>query len=102
MASRLSLSNDLKNKVGLENRYFQPPESVKMHYPCAVYKRTRMSIQYANDQVYRYKKAYEIEIIDPNPDSEFIDRMLLAFPYISYARHFVYDNLNHDVFIVYY
>lgn len=102
MASRLFLHNDLLTKVGIPYAYFQPPESVKMHYPCIVYNRSRVHMAYADNKTYHFRNAYEVTVIDPNPDSVYVERMKTTFPMTSFLRHFTSDNLNHDVFLVYY
>lgn len=102
MASRLSLHEELTALLGSSNVYFQPPESIKLSYPCIIYGRSNAEIEFANDMPYNYTKAYDITIIDKNPDSSIVDSMYLAFPMIRYARHYNSDGLNHDVFTVYY
>ena len=39
--------------------------------------------------------------IDKKPDNEVIDK-ILHLPYSSFDRHYKADNLNHDVFTLYY
>lgn len=104
MASRLSLHEKLLALFPANKQYvyFQPPESVKMKYPCIVYERTSADIKYADNLAYNYTKAYQVTIIDLDPDSEYVDKLFTAFPMTRFVRHFVSDNLNHDVFIIYY
>lgn len=102
MASRLNLQAELEEFLGSANVYFQPPESVRLVYPCIVYSRSSGLTQYANDMPYKYAQAYQIEIIDKDPDSELVPRMTMAFPTVRYQRHFTHDNLNHDIFYLYY
>lgn len=102
MARRTDLHAKLVAMLGSNYVYFQPPESIKLTYPCIVYKRTTATIKFADDKVYNYRYAYEITIIDKNPDSNLVDKMFSAFPLIRFNRHFTADNLNHDVFTVYY
>ena len=45
--------------------------------------------------------AYEIIVIDKLPNNEVIDK-ILELPYSSFDRHYVSDNLNHDVITIYY
>ena len=80
--------------------YFQPPASVKMQYPAIVYKRKEIDTRFANNTVYMQASSYEVVLIDKNPDSEFVDK-ILRLPYCSYDRHYTSDNLNHDVFTIY-
>jgi hypothetical protein len=83
------------------NVYFQPPESTKMKFPAIRYKRTAFDTTYADNSPYLIEKAYEVTVIDKNPDSEIVD----AISKLKYARHirfFTNDNLNHDVFLIYF
>ena len=40
MASRLNLQDKLEEVLGSKQVYFQPPESLKLKYPCIVYSRS--------------------------------------------------------------
>lgn len=101
MASRLDLHELLCNVLGTRNVYFQPPESVKMQYPCIVYKRSAVNTQFADNELYMHKKRYTVTVIDKNPDSEIPDKVA-SIPMCVFDRHFTSDNLNHDVFSIYY
>ena len=57
---------------------------------------------YADNKTYIYRQAYQLMYIDSNPDSDIKDKLIEHFECISYNRHYVADNLNHDVFILYY
>jgi hypothetical protein len=81
--------------------YYQPPETINMEYPCIVYVRDDIQSDYSNNSRYRNKVRYELTVIDKDPDSPYLEP-ILSIPYTSYQRHFTSDNLNHDVFEVYY
>ena len=81
--------------------YFQPPESVKLKYPCIVYKKRTGDTLYADDLPYRFEQCYTITVIDSNPDST-IPRSVAMLPMCKEDRCFTADNLNHTVFIMYY
>ena len=100
MASRLNLQTKFEEILGSRNVYYQPPASVKMQYPAIVYRRKDVDTRFANNVVYMQSSSYEVVLIDKNPDSEFVDK-LLRLPYCSYDRHYTADNLNHDVFTIY-
>lgn len=101
MASRLDLQTELERLLGSRNVYFQPPSSVRMQYPAIVYSRKDVDGRFANDKIYRKLPCYEMILIDKNPDSTFVDK-LLDLQYCSFDRHYESDNLNHDVFTIYY
>ena len=100
MLSRIDLHEKLEEILGSKNIYFQPPATVQMKYPAIVYSRRNIKVDYADGLNYILSPCYEIVLIDKNPESEFIEK-LIALPYCSYDRHYESDNLNHDVFTIY-
>ena len=100
MASRLKLHEKFCEILGNRNVYFQPPSSVKMQYPAIVYSRKDIETAFANNGVYKQAPSYEAILIDRNPDSEFVEKLLLL-SHCRYERHYEADNLNHDVFTIY-
>lgn len=101
MATRVDLQNVLEELLGSRNVYYQPPESLKISYPAIVYSRKTIDNSYANNSVYKQNYAYEITVIDKNPDSEIVNKVS-KLPTCRFDRHFKSDNLNHDVFTLYY
>lgn len=101
MASRLDLHEILCRVLNSRSCYFQPPSSVRMKYPAIIYSIKDVEKRSADDIAYRKLPCYELILIDKNPDSEFIEK-LLDLPYCSYDRHYESDNLNHDVFTLYF
>lgn len=81
--------------------YFQPPSSVRMNYPAIVYALDDIENTFANDGVYLSTKKYSITVIDSDPDSKLIEKVS-ALPTCRYNRHYTKDNLNHDVFEIFY
>lgn len=101
MDSREELQTLLEEVLGSRNVYFQPPDNVRMSYPAIVYSRNRIANDHANDDVYRQSLSYELTVIDANPDSEIVFAVS-QLPMCRHDRHFKSDNLNHDVFTIYY
>ncbi len=101
MASRLKLQTELEELLGTRNVYYSPPASVKMQYPAIVYSRSNIDNTHADNSVYKQEYAYEIIVIDRNPDSEIVKKVSLL-PRCRFNRHYPSDNLNHDVFTIYY
>lgn len=99
--SRLELHEILCDILGSRNVYFQPPENLKMKYPCLVYERSGIDEIFADNEAYRNLKRYTITYIDEDPDSEIPDK-LQAHRYCYFDTHFKADNLNHDVFTLYF
>lgn len=101
MEKRLELHEVLCELLGSRNVYYQPPESVKMKYPAIVYSRSDIRNTFANDSVYKQARAYDVIVIDPDPDSEIVVKVS-QLPSCRFDRHYTSDNLNHDVFTLYY
>jgi hypothetical protein len=99
MGQRLQLHQLLETITA--NVYFQPPENVKLEYPCIVYHRDYADTKFADDHPYSYKISYAITVIDRDPDSE-IPEKVAAMPMCLFNRFYTADNLNHDVFSVYF
>jgi hypothetical protein len=97
MGQRLELQALLVNLLGSSNVYFQPPPTLQMEYPCIIYRRDFVEIDYADDNPYTQKKRYLVTVIDRNPDSEIPDK-IASLQYAAYDRFYIADNLNHDVF----
>lgn len=101
MASRLELQKKLEELLESENVYYQPPESKKMSYPAIRYSLDDIETNYANDNPYSLSKKYVVIVIDRLPDNPVIKK-ILSLPMSSYSRHYVSDNLNHDVIELYF
>lgn len=97
MSNRTDLQRLLEEILGSENVYFQPPESVKLSYPAIVYYRSGINNTPADDAVYRQTRAYTVTVIDRKPDSTVVDEISLL-PKTRWDRHYISDNLHHDVF----
>ena len=101
MAGRLELQTKLEELLGSKNVYYQPPASVSMKYPAIKYSISDIWSRFANGSSYSLLRCYEIIVIDKTPDNPVINK-LLNLPYCSFDRHYVSDNLNHDVLTLYY
>ena len=102
MGTRIELHEELCDILGSRNAYFQPPENIKINYPCVVYLLKDMRLIYADDYPYKANKAYEVTIIDENPDSDICERMLMHFPMTNFNRFYTSDDLNHWNITIYY
>lgn len=77
--------------------YFQPPESLKMVYPCIVYKLTDLPDGYADNLSYFEHREYQLTVIDSDPDSKLREKVA-KLKWCRFIRSFTTDNLNHFVF----
>lgn len=101
MGTTLDLQNELKSLLGSDNVYFQPPSTTRMHYPCFVFERGSGSQMTANNRNYLFTKRYTVTYIGNESDPDMIDEVVRHFQMCKYDRHFVKDNLHHDVFSIY-
>lgn len=97
MGQRLELQNLLIEILGTDQVYFQPPPTVSMVYPCIVYRRDYELMRFADDKPYSHKKRYQVTVIDQDPDSIIPDK-IAELPLCTYDRFYTAENLNHDVF----
>lgn len=101
MRPRLELHELLCGILGSRNVYFQPPGTTKMKYPAIRYAREDIMKTPADNLPYGLTTAYEIIVIDEDPDSKVVEAVA-QLPQCRFIRHYVADRLNHDVFLLYY
>ena len=101
MSNRLELHEVLCSMLGSRNVYFQPPESIKMQYPAIVYSLYDIDNQFANNNSYMHSKKYSVTLMDKDPDSLIIDR-LMSMPTCRFDRSYTQDNINHTAFVIYF
>ena len=99
---RAELGDKLKQILGSNDVYSEPPESVKLNYPCIVYERSDGDTDFANNLPYRFQMRYRVTAISRKADNPVVGKLAMSLPSIQYDRHFVSDSLHHDVFYVYY
>jgi hypothetical protein len=101
VGERTNLHAILVGALGSSNVYFQPPESIRIDYPCIVYQRDRIDAEYANNEKYSHLTRYQVTAIDKDPDAVW-KLNILNLPLCRHNRFFTSDGLNHDVFELYY
>jgi hypothetical protein len=104
--SRLALHEIFIDILGTRGQtisrvYFQPPTTVKLEYPCIIYKRSNRKDFFSNDRIYLDMKRYSVTVVDKNPDSLIPDK-ILELQYCAFSSHFAIDGLNHDIYTLYY
>jgi len=92
--------HDLLEEI-TEHVYFQPPENIRMAYPCIIYSRDGVSSDHANNELYRHAKRYQVTVVDRDPDTEIADKVE-ALQYAAFERSFPADDLNHYVFTLFF
>lgn len=101
MGARTDLQTLLETLLGSRNVYFQPPPTLQMNYPCIVYNLDDINSKFADNYPYTVERRYSLTLIDKDPDSSIIDKIIKLQKCI-FDRHFVADNLNHNIFILYF
>lgn len=81
--------------------YFQPPDGSRLSYPCILYKRSDVKIEHADNAPYTTQKRYQVTVVDQDPDSAIPD-LVGALPTASFDRNYAADNLNHDVYNIFF
>lgn len=114
MSNREEFRQKLREVSGYSYFYFDPPESVKMKYPCIIYKRDKLDRMDADNTLYGLNVKYQVTVVDKDPDNgagideqgnpneSVIEKLLYGFQKIKHERHYVVDNLHHDVFSIYF
>ena len=98
---RVKLHHYLESILGSRHVYFQPPESVKLEYPCIVYNLAKVNVQFADDSAYLMNPKYVIRYISSKPDDAMKMSLVqgLGVPIIqTYAK----DGLYHYIYELYY
>lgn len=101
MGSRQDLQTLLVGILGSSNVYFQPPPSHQLVYPCIIYNRDDVDTTFSDNQPYSHRKRYMVTVIDRDPDSDIPDKVA-QLPLCVFDRFYTADNLNHDVYKLFY
>lgn len=81
--------------------YFDPPTGFRIAYPCIIYSLSSVDTKFANNLPYLFQRSYTVTVIDKNPDSRIVDRVL-SLPRCSFVRKYEADRLHHWVFKIFY
>lgn len=90
----------LEEILGTRNIYFQPPENLKLKYPCFVYEVSRFDRDFADNIAYRGSIGFSVTYITQKPDDERITA-LIKLPKTYFDRKYVVDNLYHYVYTIF-
>ena len=101
MNSRTRLHSVLQETAPGVTLYYQPPENIKLTYPCIVYTFDKIKSLEANNSRYiRYDK-YTIKLIGSLSDVEKWSDRILDLRYCNLDTTFVSDGLYHYVYQIY-
>lgn len=98
MSSRLDLHNKLVSILGTNNVYYQPPENLKMTYPCIRYNLTKVNAVKASDSVHILHPRYEIMLISTKNMDSLSVRILCEIPQTIMERVYISDGMYHYVY----
>ena len=101
MTRRQKLHTELL-KLGARKTLFQPPPNTLLEYPAIIYTRKSTFTMNADNKNYTGHTHYQIKVIDPDPDSALVPALLNKFQMIKHVNNFKANELNHDVFDLYY
>lgn len=101
MNDRSQILKDKFEELGIEHVYTQPPESVKLEYPCVIIRATSGTTMYAGNLPYHYEDRFEVTYIRRSRDPDMVREIAMAFPKCGHDRSYAADNLYHSIFVIY-
>lgn len=99
--NRLTLQTKFEEILGSENVYFQPPENIKLKYPCIKYELSDVDTKKADDRNYLKYNRYTVTLIHRDPENTVKDA-IQELDYCDMDRVFVAENLYHYTFTLFY
>lgn len=81
--------------------YIQPPTGKLMEFPCVTIVRAPGNTLFADNNPYRHQPRYLLTAIDEDPVSP-LYKVLASLPRCIHDRSYPADNLNHDVFTIFF
>ena len=100
MSNRNELHAKLCELLGSSHVYFQPPENVKLIFPCIIYNLDQFYVRHADGFGYHDRDRYSVTLISEDPDWLLV-REMVKLPLCSFNRFFTSDNLNHWTYEIY-
>ena len=101
MGTREDLDALFCETLGSDHVYFQPPENLRLQYPCIIYSLNGHFDRNADNDTYHRRRVYDMLFITRDPDSELIET-LADLPYCSMGTPYTADNLHHYPYTIYY
>lgn len=100
--TRQDLQKILETLLGSRNVYYQPPENLKLKYPCIIFSRGRSDIFRADNRAYVTTKRYDIIVINTKTDSTISDKLVAELPMCTYNRSYNQNNLYYEALTLYF
>ena len=92
----------LKEIMGDKEVYYQPPENVKLTYPCIVFENSTALSQFADNKPYVKTKRYTVTLVTKTADNDFYKDQLMDLSMCTFDREFRNDGIVNTVFNMYY
>lgn len=103
MKTRTEFQHALEAALGSPYVYYQPPEGFETHKGNRIiYSREEIDFDNADNKKYIGHSKYSVTLVSKDPDWSLVEDILHMFQYCGHDRHYVSNNLNHDVYIIYY
>lgn len=91
----------LEELLGSDEVHFQPPLNLQMSYTAIVYKRDNAETLHADNIPYRSTQRYQLMVISRMVDDPVLKK-IAALPMCRYDRFYTANNLNHDVYTIFF
>lgn len=95
-----NLQMKLETILGSKNVYFQPPEHLKLSYPCIIYTLSELDTRFADDIGYKNAIGYTVIFISRSPVNDVVIK-LGKMPYSRFDRFYIFENLNHYAYRIF-
>lgn len=96
MTNRLTLHEQLVEILGSNNVYYNPPETLKMNFPCIVYNLDFIEPTHADNIKYMDYTTYKITVVSKSVDHPAI-RAILKLPMTRFSTRYTTNGFYHDV-----
>ena len=101
MRTRIDFHKMLINETSCDHIYYQPPENLKLVYPCIIYSEEADRPDYADNVIYNNKVRYSVTYISKSADDTTKD-LIHKIMYCAFDRSYKSDNLYHTTYTIYY
>lgn len=100
--TRQDLETILETILNNHNVYFQPPESLKLKYPCIIYRRSKPQVYHADGFPYSITNGYDLTVIQTKSDTTISDELIRTLPMCTYDRSYNQNNLYYEALHLYF
>ena len=97
---RAELHQQLATILGSSYVYYQPPESIKLQFPCVIYELSSKIGNYANDRRYYTGTGYTLTLVTATIDDPRCS-LLEQLKYCKFNRYYASEGLHHYVYTIY-